>query len=115
MPPVPNRQANGGHQVQILGGLQNGLQALLRAIEQGILQEKVPAGIPGEAQLRQRQDLDALLVGLPHHGEDLLSVITAVRHMDLGRAGRDFDESVSHSEDLLMLVLQEYSTPGHRD
>ena len=37
VPLVPHRQPHGGHQIQVPGGLQNGVQALLRPPEQGIL------------------------------------------------------------------------------
>ena len=82
--------------VQIFGGLQNGGQPLLGAAQKGVLQEQVPAGIAGQAQLGQAQHPHPLGGGLPHEGKDLLGVIAAVGHPDLGRAGGDLDESIAH-------------------
>ena len=96
VPFIPDRQAQSGHHVQILGGLQDGPEALLGAPEQGVLQKQVPAGIPGQAQLRQDQHLDTLLVGLPHKGEDLFGVVAAIGHPDLGGAGGHGDKTVFH-------------------
>ena len=98
VPFVPYGQAQGRHDVQIPGGRQNGLQAFFGALEQRILQKQVAAGVTGEAQLRQGQDLHALLVRLPHQGENLLRVIAAVRHGDLGSAGGNRDKTVFHLE-----------------
>ena len=53
----------------MLGGLQDGGQPLLRATEQGVLEEEVAAGVAGEAQLGQGQHPHPLLIGLPHEGE----------------------------------------------
>ena len=97
VPFVPHGQAHGGDHIQILGGVQDGLEPLLGAPEQGILEKEVAAGVAGEAQLRQCQDLHALLVGLPHEGEDLLGIIAAVRHPNLRGTGGDFDKSIFHS------------------
>ena len=82
--------------VQIFGGLQNGGQPLLGAAQKGVLQKQVPAGIAGQAQLGQAQHPHPLGGGLPHEGKDLLGVIAAVGHPDLGRAGGDLDESIAH-------------------
>ena len=96
IPFIPNRQPQGRHDVQIPGGLQDRLEALLGTPEQGVLQKQVAAGVAGEAQLRQGQDLHALLVRLPHEGKDLLRVIAAVRHPDLRGAGGHGDKTVFH-------------------
>ena len=91
------RQAQGRHHVQALGGLQHGGKGLLRPPQQGGLEEQIPAGIAGEAQLGERQDPHPLAVRLPHQGETALGVIAAVGHPDVGRAGSDFDETITHS------------------
>jgi hypothetical protein len=89
-------QPQGGDHIQILGGLQNGLQPFLRALEQGVLQEQVPAGVPGQAQLGQGQHPHALSIRFPHQGKDLLRIVPAVPHADLGGPRRHFDKTVAH-------------------
>ena len=96
IPFIPYRQAQSRHHVQIFRGFQDGAQALLGAPQQRLLQKQVAAGVAGEAQLRQGQDFDPLLVRLPHEGKDLLGIIAAVRHMDLGGTGGHFHKSVFH-------------------
>ena len=96
VPGVFHRQAQRGEHIQVLGGLQDGGQPLLRAPQQGILEEQVAAGVAGEAQLGQGQHPHPLLIGLPHEGENLFGVVAAVGHPDLGRAGGHLDESIAH-------------------
>ena len=98
VPFIPYGQTQSCHDVQIPGGLQDRLQSLFGALEQGVLQKQIAAGIAGEAQLRQDQDFHPLLVCLPHQGENLLRIIAAVRHPDLGGAGGHGDKTVSHFE-----------------
>ena len=98
VPRIFHRQAQGGEHIQVLGGLQHGGQALLRPFQQGVLEEQVAAGVPGEAQLGQGQHPHPLLVGLPHEGKNLLRIVTAVGHPDLRGAGGHFDKSISHGK-----------------
>ena len=114
VPFVPYGQTNGGHHVQILGGLQNGGQALLRPFQQGGLKEQVGTGVAGEAQLGQSQHLDPLLVRLPHESKDLFRIITAVGHPDLGGTGGYLDKSIAHITRLLCSgsFSSEYDTPN---
>ena len=114
VPFVPHGQADGRHHVQIPGGLQNGLQALLGAPEQRILQEEVAAGVAGQAQLRKHDHLHALLVRLAHEGEDLLGVVAAVRHADLGGGSSHGNKSVFHMQNLLQKERSPFSVILHR-
>ena len=114
MPLVPHGQADGRHHVQIPGGLQDGLEALLSAPEQRILQEEIAAGVAGEAQLREHDHLHALLVRLAHEGEDLLSVVAAVRHADLGGGCCHSDKSVFHMQNLLQKERSPFFVILHR-
>ena len=98
VPFVPHGQTKCCHDVQIPGGLQNGLKALLGTPKQRVLQEQISAGVAGEAQFRKSQHLDALLVRLPHQGKNLFRVIAAVRHPDFGCACGHGDKTVSHVE-----------------
>ena len=108
VPGVPDGQADGGDHVQVLGGLQDGPEPFLSTPEQGGLEEKVPAGVAGEAQLGEGEDLHPLLGGLPHEGEDLFGVITAVGHPDGRGAGGDFHKTIAHVHDLLFALISFY-------
>ena len=98
VPLVPHGHPQGRQNIQVFGGLQNGAQALLGPVQQGVLQKQVPAGVAGEAQLRQGQDFYPLLVRLPDHGKNLLGVVPAVRNLNLGRPRRHADKTVSHAK-----------------
>ena len=98
LPSGPQGHPQGGEHLQVPGGLQDGAQSLDRAVQEGVLQKQVAAGVAGEAQLRQGQDLDPLLLRFPHHSEDLFCVVPAVRHPDLGRSRRHTDKTVFHIE-----------------
>ena len=49
----PEGHSEDGQDLQVLGGLQDGPQALHGPLQQGVLEKEVPAGVAGEAQLRQ--------------------------------------------------------------
>ena len=114
LPARPDGHPQGGEDLQVPRGLQDGPQSLRRALQQRVLQKQVAAGVSGETQLRQGQNFHALHVGLAHHGENLLRIMAAVRHADLGRAGGDADESVLHSTSLLKSCFCRYCTPKKR-
>ena len=84
--------------LQVAGGFQDSPQALHSPFQQGVVQKQVAAGIAGKAQFRQGQDLYALLVRLPDHGEDLLGVVPAIRHPDLRGSCRHADKAVFHGK-----------------
>ena len=87
---------HGGDHLQGAGGLQNGGQGFLSAADQGVLVKEVAAGVAGEAQLRQDQDLNAPLFSIPHHSEGLLRVIMAVRKAQLGGAAGNGNKTMFH-------------------
>ena len=99
-----DRQPDGSDHIQAPGGLQHRGEGLLGAVQKGVLEEQVPAGIAGEAQLREAQHPHTLAVGLPHEGKAALGVVTAVGHPDGGRAGGDLDKTIAHEKDLLCVA-----------
>ena len=90
-----------GQHFQIARSLQNSAQAILRALQQSVMQEEIAAGVSCQTQLRQRQDLDALTLRLTHHGKDLFGVVPAIRHADGGRTGSNRDKTIFHKNSLL--------------
>ena len=74
----------------------DGFERLQRALEQRFLQKQVAAGVAGQAQLGEGDELRALCGGLLRLLHDLRSVIFAVRNVKIGRRGGDFDKSISH-------------------
>ena len=103
---VPRTQGHtqGGEHLQLPGGLHDGAQGVHGPVQQGVLQKQIAAGIARDAQLGQDQHLYMLLLRLLHQGDDLPGVIGAVGHPDLRRAGGDFDETVPHKRQLLLLL-----------
>ena len=98
---VSDGQAHSGKQVQLLRLLQNPPQGPLGPVQQGILQKQVPAGIPGDAQLRQGQNLHTLCRRVLHQRDDLPRVVIAVHHPDFRRSRRNFYKAVPHEFGLL--------------
>ena len=94
-------EAHSGENIQLRSFPQDGFQRGLRTVQQAFLQEQVAAGVAGDAQLRQGQDLDPLLRRLLHQSNDLPRVVRTVRHPDLRGAGRHFHKSVFHQKFLL--------------
>ena len=71
-------------------------QRIERTLEQGLLQKQVAAGVAGQAQLGEGDELRAFCGSLLRLLHDLRSVIFAVRNVKIGRRGGDFDKSISH-------------------
>ena len=74
----------------------DGFERLQRALEQRFLQKQVAAGVAGQAQLGEGDELRALCGSLLRLLHDLRSIIFAVRNVKIGRRGGDFDKSISH-------------------
>ena len=69
----------------------------LGGVEKGVLPEEVLAGVSRDAELRQDDDLGAMLgAGIVDPPEDRLDVEGDVRNPNLGRHGRDRHESILH-------------------
>ena len=72
------------------------VQRVQCALEQRFLQEQVAAGIAGQAQLRERDELRAFGSGLLRQLYDLRGIICAVRSVQIRRCRGNFDKSISH-------------------
>ena len=97
-------KAHGGNQVQPLGLLKQPAQRLLRARQQRSALKEVPAGVPGQAKLREHHCLDARPGGLFHQAPHRLPVGLTVRHLDARRSGAYPDETV-------IMICHENSAP----
>ena len=85
VPGVFHRQAQRGEHIQVLGGLQDGGQPLLRAPQQGILEEQVAAGVGRQAQFRKYHNIGLVFHSLLHSLINLLCIVRRVRHPDIRR------------------------------
>ena len=72
------------------------VQRIQCALEQRFLQEQVAAGIAGQAQLGERDELRAFGSGLLRQLYDLKGIICAVRSVQIRRCRGNFDKSISH-------------------
>ena len=72
------------------------VQRVQCALEQRFLQEQVAAGIAGQAQLGERDELRALCGGLLGQLYDFGNIIFAVRDVQIRRCRGNFDKSISH-------------------
>ena len=72
------------------------VQRVQCALEQRFLQEQVAAGIAGQAQLGERDELRALCGGLLRQLYDLRGIICTVRDVQIRRCRGNFDKSISH-------------------
>ena len=72
------------------------VQRVQCALEQRFLQEQIAAGIAGQAQLGERDELRAFGSGLLRQLYDLSGVICAVRDVQIRRCRGNFDKSISH-------------------
>ena len=90
------RQTDYDDSRKLCGLAADGTERLHRTLEQRFLQKQVAAGVTGQAQLGERDELRALGSGLLGQLYDLRGVIFAVRNVQVGRRGGDFDKSISH-------------------
>ena len=90
------RQADDDDGGNLFAFAADGFERLQRALEQRFLQKQVAAGVAGQAQLGEGDELRALCGSLLRLLHDLRSVIFAVRNVKIGRRGGDFDKSISH-------------------
>ena len=72
------------------------VQRVQRTLEQRFLQKQVAAGIAGQAQLGERDELRALCGGLLRQLYDLRGIICTVRDVQIRRCRGNFDKSISH-------------------
>ena len=72
------------------------VQRLQCALEQRFLQEQVAAGIAGQAQLGECDELRAFGSGLLRQLYDLRGIICTVRSVQIRRCCGNFDKSISH-------------------
>ena len=92
----PHRQPGQRDKVQPFAGGQHGAQALLGPAQQRLLQKQIPAGIAGQAQLGQTEQLYAVRGGPAHGGNDLFGVVGAVRHPQSRAGNRTADKTIAH-------------------
>ena len=72
------------------------VQRVQCALEQRFLQEQVAAGVAGQAQLGECDELRALRGGLLRQLYDLRGIICTVRSVQIRRCRGNFDKSISH-------------------
>ena len=93
---ITHRQTNHNNRLQFRRFAADGTERLHRALEQRFLQEQIAAGIAGQAQLGERDELRAFGSGLLCLLYDLGSIIFAVRNVQIRRCRGNFDKSISH-------------------
>ena len=94
---ITHRQTNHNNRLQFRRFAADSTERVHRALEQRFLQKQVAAGVAGQAQLGERDELRALRRGLLCLPDDFGGVIFAVRNVQLGCRGGDFDKSISHN------------------
>ena len=72
------------------------VQRVQCALEQRFLQEQVAAGVAGQAQLGECDELRAFGSGLLRQLYDLRGIICTVRDVQIRRCRGNFDKSISH-------------------
>ena len=90
------RQTDYDDSRKLCGLAADGLERLHRALEQRFLQEQVTAGIAGQAQLGECDELRAFGSGLLRQLYDLRGIICTVRDVQIRRCRGNFDKSISH-------------------
>ena len=83
--------------------LKNAGKRRLHRAEQAVGEKQVAAGVAGQAQLRQRQQVDAGRVRLPYAREDRIGIGLHIRDLHIDRPGRSLDKPISHESLLLIL------------
>ena len=90
------RQTDYDDSRKLCGLAADGTERLHRALEQRFLQEQVAAGIAGQAQLGECDELRAFGSGLLRQLYDLRGIICTVRDVQIRRCRGNFDKSISH-------------------
>ena len=90
------RQADHDDSRKLCGLAADRAQRVQCALEQRFLQEQVAAGIAGQAQLGERDELRAFGSGLLRQLYDFGNIIFAVRDVQIRRCRGNFDKSISH-------------------
>ena len=91
-----HRQTNHNNRLQFRRFAADGTERLHRALEQRFLQEQIAAGIAGQAQLGECDELRAFGSGLLRQLYDLRGIICTVRDVQIRRCRGNFDKSISH-------------------
>ena len=87
-------KAHHGHLIQPLAGGDHLFQRRLSALQQGVLQKQIAAGVAGKRKFGENQQLH---IGVGLHGfYDFFGIVVAVCHAQSRRAGSGFDKSVLH-------------------
>ena len=92
------RQAGDGGEGELRTDRKQRLQRGKGALLQGGLEQQIPAGIAGQAQLRQDEQMRPGRSGLLHHLGGVFGIVAAIRHPQGGTGGGDFDKSVFHGD-----------------
>ena len=90
------RQADHDDGFQLCRFAADRVQRLQRTLEQHFLQEQIAAGIAGQAQLGERDELRAFGSGLLRQLYNLRGIICTVRSVQIRGCRGNFDKSISH-------------------
>ena len=93
---ITHWQANHNNSLQFRRFAADSTERLQRALKQRFLQEQVAAGIAGQAQLGECDELRAFGSGLLGQLYDLRGIICAVRSVQIRCCRGNFDKSISH-------------------
>ena len=91
------RQPHQHHQVQLPGGQQNSFQPMLCAAQQFCLQKQIAAGVSGQAEFRQTQQLDTIGGRCLHLQKDLFGIVITVGNAQCRGRCTDRKKTVFHS------------------
>ena len=92
--PVPylQRDSCGNDHVQGGRSAEDRFESLESGLQQGVLEEEIPAGVGGDSKLREDGEHRPAVRGLPEQFDGPLRVMGRVRGPDGGNAGRHPDE-----------------------
>ena len=93
---MAHRQANQRHHVQLFAGIENLNQPILGAAAQCFLQKQIAAGIAGQGELRQAEQLGPCGSLRAHGSNDLLRIVGTVSNMQRRADGCCAQKSVFH-------------------
>ena len=94
--PVPQGQAEDDQGILVPGEIADRLQGPQGGLLEDVGVEEVAAGVAGDRQLRQHQQIDAGGVGLEDAGLDFFRVGQGVRHGGADGTRGNFDKAVLH-------------------
>ena len=97
LPVLFQRKADEHQGVKPFGMLRDLCKRFLRSRKQRLLQEQILAGIAGQAQLGENEDMRSVFCRLINPLFNLFRVVRGIRHPDLRRQRRRSDKTVFHS------------------